>query len=441
MNSVPNFQIILDEPEGRSSHSVEQTLGRTLGRLLIGIALLATTVAVPATIMLAGFSLTWIGGNGAGAAKASPWNVPATELALAWAISMAIAAVALRSGLWFVRRDRGVVLFLRRFRYDDATRVVSFAVSTTIGSRWRIVTLDDAEITPMGASEAARRLFAVGGVAWRRFSSLSMALGLRLFPAVVMAAWLVVALEVFIAPSWNAFLNSGTAERYMHALTAVVLNRSPPITDIGPSLPGIFALLVTVGTGAFVIMIITGVAALFAVPLAGVIAFLSSSARAVDAAERAKTIDVCNVDELDHVANDITTRQRTVLIPRLTVLRVSPEIWQLAVQRIAASAGLVVIDVSEPTENVLWEIAELQPAFGARCIFIGQHDRLRALAAVQHAPDGSLHERCMRVLHGRAILAYTTDIGGSERFARALGVTLSRVAQTAGGSRGTQTEA
>jgi hypothetical protein len=440
MSSIPNFRIILDQPEGSSSNTVQQALGRTLGRLLIGIALVATTVAVPATIMVVGFTLTWIGGNGPGAAKASQWDVPNTELALAWALSMATVAVALKWGLWLVRRDRGVVLFLRRFRYDDATRVVSFAVSTAIGSRWRIVTLDDAEITPMGASEAARRLFAVGGVAWKRFSSLSMTLGLRLFPALVMVAWLVVALEVFTAPSWNAFLNSGTAERYVHALTSVVLHRSPPINDIGLSLPGIFALLVTVGAGAFVIMIITGVAALFAVPLAGVIAFLSSSARAVDAAERAKTIDVRNVDELDHVANDITTRQRTVLIPRLTVLRVCSEIWQPAVQRIAASAGLVVIDVSEPTENVLWELAELQPAFGARCVLIGQHDRLRELAAVQHAAEGSLHQRCLRVLHGRTILAYTADAGGSERFARALGVTLSRVAETATGSRCTQAE-
>ena len=81
-----------------------------------------------------------------------------------------------------------------------------------------------------------------------------------------------------------------------------VVDGRPPVTEIAPSLLGIFALLVTIGAGAFVIMSITGLAALLAVPLAGVIAFLSSSARAMDAAERAKTIDVRAVGELDRVA-------------------------------------------------------------------------------------------------------------------------------------------
>jgi hypothetical protein len=424
MSGAPHFQIILDQPESGSSDTVKQTLGRTLGRLLIAIALLATTVAVPATIMVV---LTWIGGSSPATPQQSQWDVSTTPLVLSWAISMAIVAVALKSGLWLVRRDRGMALFLRRFRYDDATRAISFAVNTNIGSRWRLVTLDDAAIAPIGPSAAARRLFSVGSVAWKRFSSLVMMLGVRLFPAIVIVAWLVVALEVFTAPSWRDFLDNGTAERYARVLVAVVDGR-PPITDIAPTLLGIFALLVTIGAGAFVIMSVTGVAALFAVPLAGVIAFLSSSARALDAAERAKTIDVRDVVELDCVANDITTGQRKVLLPRLTVLRVSSAIWQLAVQRIAASARLVVIDVSEATENVLWEVTELQRAFGARCVLIGQHDRLRQLAAVQHRADGSLHERFLRVLNGRTILAYTTDARGIERFARALSVRLSHVA-------------
>jgi hypothetical protein len=29
------------------------------------------------------------------------------------------------------------------------------------------------------------------------------------------------------------------------------------------------------------------------------------------------------------------------------------------------------IDVSEPTENLLWEIEELTKRFGARCVIIG----------------------------------------------------------------------
>jgi hypothetical protein len=49
------------------------------------------------------------------------------------------------------------------------------------------------------------------------------------------------------------------------------------------------------------------------------------------------------VGELDRVANDMTTEQRKVLIPRLTVLRVASAIWQVVVRRIAARACLVVL--------------------------------------------------------------------------------------------------
>jgi hypothetical protein len=109
------------------------------------------------------------------------------------------------------------------------------------------------------------------------------------------------------------------------------------------------------------------------------------------------------------------------------VLRVSSVVWQRAVQRLAAIARVVVIDVSEPTENVLWELAELKQACGAQCVLIGHHDKLRRLAAMDHAPDGSLHERFLHALNGRAILAYTADAMGRERFARALGATLEHV--------------
>ena len=120
--------------------------------------------------MVGGLTLTWIGGSSPGAAQPSQSDFLTIELVLPWAISMAIVAAALNSGLWFVRRDRGMALFLRRFRYDDATRAISFAVSTKIGSRWRLVTLDDTEIAPIGPSEAATLFFSVGGRAWKRFS-------------------------------------------------------------------------------------------------------------------------------------------------------------------------------------------------------------------------------------------------------------------------------
>ncbi|MEW8102774.1 MAG: hypothetical protein AB2785_13535, partial [Candidatus Thiodiazotropha endolucinida] len=46
-----------------------------------------------------------------------------------------------------IRGRRRLVLFLRRFGYDEATEALSFAAASTMGQRWRLVTLDDTTVT------------------------------------------------------------------------------------------------------------------------------------------------------------------------------------------------------------------------------------------------------------------------------------------------------
>ena len=53
MSSIPRFQIVLDQPES-SSHQVNQTVGRILGRVLIGIALLRA-VSLILRVLSSGF--------------------------------------------------------------------------------------------------------------------------------------------------------------------------------------------------------------------------------------------------------------------------------------------------------------------------------------------------------------------------------------------------
>ena len=113
------------------------------------------------------------------------------------------------------------------------------------------------------------------------------------------------------------------------------------------------------------------------------------------------------------------------------VLRVASSVWQQTVSRMASVASVPLIDVSEPTENVLWEIDALTARFGSRCVVIGHHDRVSRLAAPPGSGPsaGSLDERLARLLDGREVLAYTTDRRGMRRFARALrGTLLSRSA-------------
>lgn len=82
-------------------------------------------------------------------------------------------------------------------------------------------------------------------------------------------------------------------------------------------------------------------------------------------------------------------------------------------------ASAVLLDVSELSENLLWEISQLDAKFGERCIVVGHADRVRALTGAPTDP-ATLEARTAQLLDGTTVLAYTTDRAGMRRFARAL---------------------
>ena len=49
-------------------------------------------------------------------------------------------------------------------------------------------------------------------------------------------------------------------------------------------------------------------------------------------------------------------------------------------QQLAARVSMILIDVSERTENLLWEIQNVLPKLGPRCILIGHYDKVCRLA-------------------------------------------------------------
>ena len=97
---------------------------------------------------------------------------------------------------------------------------------------------------------------------------------------------------------------------------------------------------------------------------------------------------------------------------------------QQTVVRLGTIATAVLIDVSEPTENLLWELERMNVRIDDRCVLIGQHERVAGLAtdaaATGSADPGSIEARLRALLDGRRVLAYTTDRRGMQRFARAL---------------------
>jgi hypothetical protein len=105
-------------------------------------------------------------------------------------------------------------------------------------------------------------------------------------------------------------------------------------------------------------------------------------------------------------------------------------VWQQAVTQLASVGSLTIIDVSEPSENLLWEIEELAGRLGPRCVFVAHHERIARLTerSADATPADPLAARLLRCLDGREVLAYDTDPAATRRFARALQAKLLDVA-------------
>jgi hypothetical protein len=348
-------------------------------------------------------------------------TISANEILLASCVSLPVAIVGLRRGFRLVRRGRTLVLFLRRFGHDEAMSAVTFAVTRTIGSNWRVVTLDDAEIAPVGVATGARRFFGTVSLAGSILSG-ALNLLLRVFPAAQLALWLIVAIDLVRNRIWErardpqAWLT--VVDPYFTILFSGLEGRLP-FEALGLHLHGAFALMMIVLTG---IVLALG-AALAAAPLGWLFGalflfFFSFSAADVRQAERSKTREIRTDTQVRTAAYDVARGSRKVFGPRLVVLRVATAVWRETVSRFAAACSVSLIDVSEPTEHLIWEIEHLAQA-RTRCVFIGHYDRVAALATSSNPPEPAVRQLAS-LLEWQQILAYTTDRKGMKRFARAL---------------------
>jgi hypothetical protein len=299
-------------------------------------------------------------------------------------------------------------------------QAVTFAVVHTIGSSWRLVTLDDAAIAPVGVETVPRAVFRAGGGLF----DLAVAVGRG---AIATMQWgiggmcLVIGVQMALAHDWRRALVDGTLEPYVRIYASVMEHRVP-VHYIGPTLPGIFAVLMTAVAASFVVLLVGFLALLVSVPFFGFVVMASSSAQALREAEAAKTRPVKGVRDVADAVQAVSARGRQTFAPRLMVLRVDGSVWQQTVSALAGVTAASVIDVSDPTEHLLWEMDQLERLCPGRWIIIGEHARLTRWVGedAQSAPRGAVDARFGQWLEGRDVLAYTTDRRGMRRFARAL---------------------
>jgi hypothetical protein len=291
---------------------------------------------------------------------------------------------------------------VRRFRYGDATRVVSEALDY-IGRSWRVVSLDDAATEAVGVAPGLRissRLLARAKRAGQRVVKVLVPVGK--VTAVVSIAGIV---AVFV---WTA--HRGDLEALISSLPG---GRGRPTDSaeallvwvLGGVLVVEFALLV----GSLILM-------LAAIPFIPVWVMLGGVGRDIRRAESSKWRAIHTEADVDAVASSIASGSVEVLAPRLTVLSVDSAVWQPAVLGLARQSAAVIIDVSQVTDHVLWEVEEMNRRMDTRTVFVIHRDRLHELAG----PHSGGSHRLSRLLDGREVLAYSPTFLGRLRFQRAL---------------------
>jgi hypothetical protein len=420
-----SITVVLDHAKRHLGRRLWRRISGAAGGLLVVVGLTASIPAVPANLAVIGIVLGWLTTEPSDPDPFPPEDLPLREIFLGWAVTTPMAIVGVKGGLRLLRRNRTLILLLRRFGHDDAQSAVTFAVLQTIGAFWRVVTLDDAEMTPIGVPATTRRLFRVGHFTSTYVLAIGYFLGLRMFPILILSLWAVVA----IASAGPAieYAQTGTTrweawarllEPYFTTLTSVFEWRLP-FAEVGPTLHGLFALLIIAAAISFATLAVTTAALILALPFSTVLFFLSSTADAVREAERSKTVTVTSATEVQQAALAIVRRSRQVSGPRLVVLRVASNVWQHAVRQLVSVCSVTLIDISDPTENVLWELEELITRRNSKHVFVAHHARAVALAS-SDAGLTSVERRLAALLAGREVLAYTTDRRGLRRFARAL---------------------
>jgi hypothetical protein len=381
---------------------MEQPRGRPLGRVrhggaaLLGFALILVGFAtVPGLIVLVALSHH-------DRARTDSSTISHGTLVAFVAVLVGLVIVAPLVGLRLVRGSRRLVLFLRRFGYADATQALTVAALTTMGRSWRLVTLDDAAIAPVGVSGGTAKLLAAGEVGVRWFGWTWKTIGSLAVNALKLGLVGMAGVTAYVFLRHHSLAPLGHGLRADHAIRA--------------DAPGIFILSFWVaivgGAAVFVGMLLP----ILLLPLLVPWMFLSMSHSALREAEQAKVTRVMSIEAAHLIARAMRRHARRIFSPRLMVLNVDNDVWRPTVKSFAEIASVVLIDVSVLTENLLWEIAEVVHDPSTACVLVGHAEGLRALEVI----DTPLERRLVELLDGRTILAYETTESGMRRFARSL---------------------
>jgi hypothetical protein len=282
---------------------------------------------------------------------------------------LGIASALILPVAWILTAPKkATAIFLRRFRLEAVSTSMRHAVEHGIGRHVRIVTLDDRSFRSLEAPAVVRKFSR-----WTAPTVLTV-FALVVVGGLVLGAWLF--------------------QRYSISINGL----------------GVIGMLIVQMTIVLTAPLIAPLCLYLATQF-GILLALRRRMR------QRSYILVVNQGHLESFENRVRIlgnrwRGATILEPQATVVEVSDELWKEAVRVGLKKADYILVDVSQATENLLWELEEVLRE-NNHCVLFTAEEKL--FANWTASPDASPTEvRALALLSGREVLGYA----GSRRLDR-----------------------
>jgi WD40 repeat protein len=319
-------------------------------RRLVGVAGHAVRLSgllLGGAMFLAGLNLVIL--------SVSPHGGVISEALPPWLLAglIALPVTLVLAGIMLVSGRKRTILFLRRFGDRVLSERIRSSLEASLRWHYRLVALDDSTLPPIG-------------VASRQFRR-----------AVVLVACV--------------------AGCVMLALGGLVLWLSAGGQGDGDS-----PFDAWLGAAAVVLLIPIGVISLLALP------FIYFARRRVRRAAHAR---VDRQRAVESAARRVRRQKRWVnslslAAPQALILDTSDDFWQPTVLALLPVVDVAVIDLSDPTENIEWEVQQIVNQCADKFIVVAEREALQSLFA---RPFSETAARIFELVHGATLLTYEKD--------------------------------
>jgi hypothetical protein len=153
---------------------------------------------------------------------------------------------------------------------------------------------------------------------------------------------------------------------------------------------------------------------------------LVGSVRAQRAELRKRTV-ITSVDHMTREVRQFARLSRRTFGPRMSVVSVDEAVWRNTVAAFAARASVVLIDVSAPSKNLVWELQSLSPDVAR--VFVAERNRIESWIDPAVQPPNVATIELTALLDGAEVLVYEAGRRSYRRFARRLRSALESTSQ------------